>query len=359
MRCKPMISTARRAGLILLVVAVGLLAVEPAPAGAAGKVEELAPPLRRLAARHGLAFGSAVRATALQTDADYARVLGHQYDAVTPENEMKWAIVHPQPDVYDFRAADVIVSFAARHHMAVRGHTLVWYNQNPEWLLRGHFGREQLIAILRDHIATVVGRYRGRVSQWDVVNEAVDDGGGLRHNVWLDRIGPDYIALAFRFAHEADPGARLFYNDYLIERRGPKARAVKRLVRQLLAWHVPISGVGFQLHTLPSLFSAPDLAHKMASFGRLGLDVAITEHDVWLAPPFDQAALREQARVYRASLATCLAAPNCHTYVTWGFTDRYSWVPATFPPFGEALPFDAGLSPKPAAYALHEELAQR
>jgi endo-1,4-beta-xylanase len=342
---------------ILLVAAVGLLALTPGPAGAAGRTEKLAPPLRRLAARHGLAFGAAVRATALQTDADYAMVLGHQYGAVTAENEMKWAIVHPQPDVYDFRAADVIVSFAGRHHMAIRGHTLVWHNQNPEWLLRGHFGREQLIAILRDHIRAVVGRYRGRVSQWDVVNEAVDDSGGLRHNVWLDGIGPDYIALAFRFAHEADPSAALFYNDYLIERRGPKAKAVKRLVRHLLAWHVPIRGVGFQLHTLPSLFSAPDLAHKMAYFRQLGLDVAITEHDVWLAPPFDQTARQAQARVYRASLATCLAARNCHTYVTWGFTDRYSWVPATFPPFGEALPFDADLRPKPAAYALHEALA--
>ena len=320
--------------------------------------KELAPPLRRLAARHRLAFGTAVRAAALQQDDEYSDVLGHQYNTVTPENELKWAIVHPQPDVYDFRAADIIVAFARRHHMAVHGHTLAWYSQNPDWLLRGHFGRERLIAILRDHIATVVGRYRGRVSQWDVVNEAVDDGGALRHNVWLDGIGPDYIALAFRFAHEADPSAKLFYNDYLIENPGPKATAVKRLVRQLVASHVPINAVGFQLHTLPALFSATDLARKMAAFGRLGLDVAITEHDVWLAPPFDPAALQAQARVYRASLATCLAAPNCHTYVTWGFTDRYSWVPATFPPFGEALPFDADLVPKPAAYALHDELAK-
>ncbi|TML90546.1 MAG: endo-1,4-beta-xylanase [Actinobacteria bacterium] len=187
-------------------------------------------PLRRLAARHGLAFGTAVRATALQQDDDFSDVLGHQYNALTPENELKWAVVHPQPDMYDFRAADIIVAFARRHHMVVHGHTLAWYSQNPDWLLRGHFGRERLIAILRDHIATVVGRYRGRVSQWDVVNEAVDDGGGLRHNVWLDGIGPDYIALAFRFAHEADPSAKLFYNDYLIENPGPKATAVKRLV---------------------------------------------------------------------------------------------------------------------------------
>ena len=343
---------------ILCVIAVGLGSLAPLPASAARKPEELAPPLRRLAARHGLAFGTAVRAAALQQDEDYSDVLGHQYNALTPENELKWAIVHPQPDVYDFRAADIIVAFARRHHMVVHGHTLAWYSQNPDWLLRGHFGRERLIAILRDHIATVVGRYRGRVSQWDVVNEAVDDGGALRHNVWLDGIGPDYIALAFRFAHEADPTAKLFYNDYLIENPGPKATAVKRLVRDLVASHVPINGVGFQLHTLPALFSAPDLARKMAEFSRLGLDVAITEHDVWLAPPFDHAALLAQARVYRASLASCLAAPNCHTYVTWGFTDRYSWIPSTFPPFGEALPFDANLVPKPAAYALHDELAK-
>jgi len=314
---------------ILCLIAVGLGSLAPVSANAAREAEELAPPLRRLAARHGLAFGTAVRATALQQDDDFSDVLGHQYNALTPENELKWAVVHPQPDMYDFRAADIIVAFARRHHMVVHGHTLAWYSQNPDWLLRGHFGRERLIAILRDHIATVVGRYRGRVSQWDVVNEAVDDGGGLRHNVWLDGIGP-----------------------------GPKATAVKRLVRDLVASHVPINGVGFQLHTLPALFSAPDLARKMAEFSRLGLDVAITEHDVWLAPPFDHAALLAQARVYRASLASCLAAPNCHTYVTWGFTDRYSWIPSTFPPFGEALPFDANLVPKPAAYALHDELAK-
>ena len=103
--------------------------------------KELAPPLRRLAARHRLAFGTAVRAAALQQDDEYSDVLGHQYNTVTPENELKWAIVHPQPDVYDFRAADIIVAFARRHHMAVHGHTLAWYSQNPDWLLRGHFGR--------------------------------------------------------------------------------------------------------------------------------------------------------------------------------------------------------------------------
>ena len=127
-------------------------------------------------------------------------MLADQFNLVEPENVMKWATIHPAPNRYDFTAGDRLVAFAEQHHMAVRGHNLVWHVQNPPWLTNGHFTRKQAIKVLRDHIHTVVGHYRGKIAQWDVVNEPLQDTGRCRDSIWLRTIGPKYIAMAFRFA---------------------------------------------------------------------------------------------------------------------------------------------------------------
>ncbi len=314
--------------------------------------------LRGAAVAHHLLVGTAVDGRALAGESDYADVLAREYNAVTAENVMKWGLIHPERDRYDFAAADALVGFAEQHNMTVRGHTLAWHSQNPTWLDQGSFTRDEAVGILHDHIATVVGRYRGRVTQWDVINEAVADDGTLRNNVWLRTIGPNYLDLAFQFAHAADPDAQLYYNDYFIESQGPKQNAVFALVTGLRARGVPIDGVGFQTHIV-SVEAAPSeaaLAASLARLGDAGFAVAITELDVGLALPADQGQLQRQAAVYRSALAACLATPRCDTFVTWGFTDRHSWIPGHTPGRGAALPFDAQLRPKPAYEALIAEL---
>src|SRR5262249_17786997 len=150
-------------------------------------------------------------------DEPYASLLSRQYDMVTPENEMKWATTQPRRFLFVFGPGDSIVDFAERHAIAVRGHNLVWERNNPAWLNNRHFDGDQLMSILHDHIRTLVGHYRGRIAQWDVINEGLGGDGSLQRGLWLQGIGPDYIEMAFRWAHEADPAAKLFYNDAELE----------------------------------------------------------------------------------------------------------------------------------------------
>src|SRR5579859_2630211 len=171
------------------------------------------PALKDLARAKGRWIGTAVAVAPLADDGAYRQFLASQFDAVTPENAMKFANVHPRagPEGYDFSQADAVVDFAQANGMRVRGHTLVWHNQLPAWVASAGLSNDQLAAILQDHITTVVGRYRGRVYSWDVVNEAVMNDGSLRQSVW-SALGSDYVAKAFRWARAADPGAKLFYN---------------------------------------------------------------------------------------------------------------------------------------------------
>lgn len=320
-----------------------------------------AQPLRAAAQAHNLLIGAAVDVTALRHDSTYAGTLAREFSAVTPENALKFGPLRPAQSTYDFDDADFLVDFAQAHSMQVRGHTLVWHNQLPGWLTGGTYTRDQLIAVLRDHISTVVGRYRGRISTWDVVNEGVDDtSGGLRDTLWLRGIGPDYIELAFRFAHEADPAARLFYNDYGAEGLGAKSDAVYALVRDLKSRGVPIDGVGLQSHfTRGDLPPLADLDANIKRLGALGLQVQVTELDIRTQLPATDIALRKQAGEYGSYLGVCLANPSCTMFVTWGFTDKYSWIPQFYPGLGAALPFDEAYHPKPAYHALLDALIGR
>ena len=154
-------------------------------------------------------------------DARGAALVKKQFDAITPENVLKWERVHPQPDSYSFELPDRYVSFGETNHMFIVGHTLVWHNQVPAWVFQDENGnpadRDALLKRMSDHIHTVVGRYQGRINGWDVVNEALEEDGTLRQTPWLKIIGEDYIAKAFQFAHEADPQAELYYNNYNLE----------------------------------------------------------------------------------------------------------------------------------------------
>lgn len=311
-------------------------------------------PLRELAEQRQIRLGSAVNATAL-ADADYRAVLAREFNAVTAETAMKWSAVEPERGRFDRSAADDLVAFAQEHGQEVYGHALVWHKQVPEWVTDGDFSARELREVLRGHIHAEVSYFQGKVWAWDVVNEALDEDGALRDNLWLRRLGPGYIADALRWAREADPDVKLFLNDYGIEGINPKSDAMYALVSQLLAEGVPIDGVGFQVHwglrPLPNSMVA-----NLERFAALGVDVVISELDVRLPDPASGEDFRRQAGLYAEVVAACLAVPRCISITVWGFTDAYSWVPEHYPGRGHAAIFDAELEPKPAYTAVAEVL---
>lgn len=322
------------------------------------RLREALPPLRILAERHGIYIGAAVGASQLSID-KYAETLRREFNILTTENALKFEVVHPERDTYSFNEADTIIAFAEANGMKVRGHTLVWHEQLPEWIRQGNYSHEEWVRILQDHIKTVVGKYRGRIYAWDVINEALNDDGSLRNTVWLQNIGPEYIELAFRWAHEADPQALLFYNDYGSEGLGTKSDSVYNLIKSLLECGVPIHGVGLQMPVSLEYFpSTQSVAANLKRLNDLGLDVHVTEMDVRIRMPVTSEELTRQAEIYRDILKACLSAKNCTAFVIWGFTDRYSWIPSFFSGYGSALIFDELYEPKPAYYYIFQTLME-
>jgi endo-1,4-beta-xylanase len=314
------------------------------------------PPLRELAQRAGIRIGTAVDSAALADEPDYAARVGSEFSSVTPENVMKWETVEPSRGTYDYAQADALVAYARAHGQLVRGHALVWYQQLPSWLTAGDFPADELRQILHDHITSEVTHFKGRIWQWDVVNEAFLDDGSYRDDMWLQKLGPGYIEDAFTWAHEADPEAVLFINDYGTESAGPKTDALYDLVAGLRKKGIPVQGVGFQGH-LDTRYPAPhDLAATMGRFDALGVQTAVTEADVRIPLPSDDDEAEAQQRGYRALLDGCLRTPHCTGFTVWGFTDRHSWVPDSFRGEGEATILDEDYRPKGAYTALAEDL---
>lgn len=317
--------------------------------------------LRALALRRGIRLGVAVSVQPLRQDPRYAQTVRQEFNALTPENAMKWDMLRPSRDRFDFADADTLVDFAHANDMLIRGHTLIWHGQLPAWLKTGTFTAEELRDILREHILTVVGRYRGRVDVWDVVNEAVDEDepSSLRKSLWLRKLGEEYIAMAFRWAHEADPQARLFYNDIGGEGSGPKSDAIYQLLKKLLDQGVPIHGVGLQMHVGMHDVPLPnEVAVNMARLAALGLEIHITEMDVQVqkgtgVADYDRAS---QARIYQDMTTVCLQTPTCKMLVVWGLTDSHSWIPWWTKHPDEPLLFDEAYRPKPAYYAIKNAL---
>ncbi|MGB8011115.1 MAG: endo-1,4-beta-xylanase [Terriglobales bacterium] len=325
--------------------------------------------LRDAAQVSGLLIGAAVRPAQLSEKA-YASTLEREFNMVEPEDALKWEVVHPQPQSFDFSQADQIVDFAFHHGMKVRGHTLVWHRQNPKWLTEGKFNSHELAQILERHIKIVVGHYRGKIFAWDVVNEAFDElhPGELRSTIWRDEpgigltpSGTSYIERCFRWAREADPQALLFYNDAEAEVVNPKSDAIYAMVRDFRQRGVPINGVGFQMHIANLRADAASIAANIARFTALGVQVQITEMDVALPVDADGdprlADLQKQADIYREIAAACLSHPGCTAIQTWGFTDKYSWIGShSKQTQGAALPFDRTYRPKPAYQSLRNAL---
>ncbi len=316
-------------------------------------------PLRYLAALRGIEIGSAVLHMPLDTDAVYTLTLDREFNTVTPEQVMKFQWLRPSRSTFDFSLADRFMEFAEASGMVVHGHTLVWHHNLPNWLTTGGFNRSEVLEILKDHILTVVGRYRGRIESWDVVNEAIDpDGVSLRNSFWLQSIGPEYIDSAFTWAAEADSQVRLYYNDYSGEGLNTRSNTIFDLVSGLVGRGVPIHGVGLESHF--ELGNAPpqqNIIDNMNRIAGIGLDVRVSELDVRIQGTPSAADLESQASTFRSMLQACLPVTRCKAVTMWGFTDKYSWIPWAHPGWGSATILDEEFDPKPAYHALFDELS--
>lgn len=306
-------------------------------------------------------------------------LLEKQFNAISPENVLKWGVVHPQPDHYDFDAADHYVALGEKYHMSVLGHNLVWHSQTPRWVFQDANGkpltRDALLKRMHDHIQTVVGRYKGRIQSWDVVNEALNDDGTLRQSQWFKIIGPDYIAKAFEYAHEADPAAELNYNDYSLENE-PKRNGAIKLVQELKAEGVPISAIGLQGHDKMDWPTVEQEDATIEAFAKLGLKVKISELDIDVLPSASQnrgadvsqnyelqaklnpytkglpdSVQQDLAKRYADLFRVFLKHKDVVTRVTfWGVNDGDSWL-NNWPVRGRTsypLLFDRNNQPKPA-----------
>jgi endo-1,4-beta-xylanase len=306
-------------------------------------------------------------------------IIEAQFNTITPENALKWEHVHPKPGTYDFDIPDQYVAFGEKHHMFIVGHCLVWHNQVPAWVFhddKGNFvDRETLLKRMRDHILTVVGRYRGRIQSWDVVNEALNEDGTLRQSPWLKIIGEDYIAKAFQYAHEADPQAQLTYNDYSLENEAKRNGALA-LIAKLKAQGVAVTSVGLQGHDSLAWPSVTEQDATISAFAKLGVKVVISELDMDVLPRATQqesaevtlniqqdprlnpypnglpeSVQQELAKRYADLFSVYLKHSDVVSRVTfWGVTDGDSWR-NDWPVKGRTsypLLFDRSGQPKPA-----------
>ena len=327
----------------------------PAPAAPPGTGVD---PLRDAAQISGKLVGAAVQSGFL-SDGRYVAVLGRHFNYLTAEYEMKWDPIERVRGTNDFSGGDAIVGYGLGSGMQIKGHALVWHNAAPSWL--GGLSTGEFRAAFENHIRSVVEHFRGRVVAWDVVNEAIADDGSLRDTMFRQKLGDGYIADAFRLARQADPQARLFYNDYGGEGLNRKSDRIYDLVQGLRAQGVPIDGVGLQMHiTAASPPDAGQVAANMRRLAALGLSVNISEMDVRIrdVPGSAQARLDVQKSVYKTIVGVCVAEPRCDGVTFWGFTDAHSWIDRQFGA-DDPLLFDEQYAAKPAYYGVFEALARR
>jgi endo-1,4-beta-xylanase len=298
----------------------------------------------------------------------------NQLNSLTPENSMKMGPIHPEENRYYWKDADSIINFAQANHLKVRGHNLCWHEQTPNWIFKDAAGKEVtkevLLKRLHDHITTVVKRYKGKIYAWDVVNEAIDDDPSkfLRNSNWYKICGEDFIVKAFEYAHEADPNAVLFYNDYNTERPEKRERIYK-LLKKLVDAKVPINAVGLQAHWSLSEPSQQELIETIKRFSSLGLKVQITELDISIYPwekekrnlrpgetgNFSPEAEQKQMAKYAEVFKIFRDYKNVISGVTfWNVSDRYTWLDE-YPVAGRKnypLLFDQNNQPKKAYWSV-------
>lgn len=303
--------------------------------------------LKDYAAAAGKYVGNIGDTHYMQSDPTYLQVLKDEFTHFTAENQMKWMYTHPEPHVYNFTGSDYAVKTAQSLGLKIRGHTLVWESQLPSWVSGGNWTKEELTAVMVDHIKTVMYRYKGQITHWDVLNEPFNDDGSLKRTVFYNVIGPEYVDIAFKTAHEVDPDALLFVNDFAMERVNAKTTAVLEFVKAARARGVPIHGVGSEAHGRTEM-TKQDLMESMQRYSDAGIYTAITELDIRIILPVDAAKIETQKLKYYETVLACVKVPKCLGVTMWGINDKYSWINTEFPGQGSPLLWDDNYNKKPA-----------
>ncbi|KAK1777255.1 glycoside hydrolase superfamily [Copromyces sp. CBS 386.78] len=321
--------------------------------------------LNDLAVAAGLKyFGTCGSEGNINSDTTYRNILNNksEFGQLVPENGQKWDATEPSRGQFSYSSGDIVAGVAKTNGQLLRCHTLVWYSQLPSWVSGGSWTRTTLQSVIETHINNVMGHYKGQCYAWDVVNEAVADDGTWRPSVFLSTFNTDYFAIAFKAAKAADPNTKLYYNDYNLEYNGAKTDKALELVKIVQAAGAPIDGVGFQGHLIVgSTPSRSSLATVLKRFTALGVEVAYTELDIRHSSlPASSSALATQGNDFANVVGSCLdVAPGCIGVTIWGFTDKYSWIPQTFPGQGAALLYDSNFSKKPAWTSVSSVLAAK
>ncbi|AEI39529.1 endo-1,4-beta-xylanase [Paenibacillus mucilaginosus] len=345
------------ASTAMAATAVKSSAATSSVAKTSNKKEQKAVTLKEAAQAKGKHIGVATQSW-LVNKSEYAAVLNQEFDTITPEYQMKMGVIQKQKGIYNFSEADALVDFALKNNKIVRGHTLVWHSSLPSWVENGKFTREEWIAILKDHITKTVQHFKGKVYGWDVVNEAFWQNGQYRPTVWYNNIGPEYIEMAFRFAHEADPQAKLYYNDFSSEVKNEKSDAIYKMLKDLKSKGVPIDGIGFQTHLTIDGLNYNDMKTNFQRFAALGLDTDITEMDL-VTHTFQgtmEQKMNAAAAVYGNVMKVALSLPSCKFFIAWGLNDSQSWLNEDTGFSEYPLLFDDSFGKKPAYNAVMEQL---
>jgi len=314
-------------------------------------------------------MGSAVVSSNIQNNYFYQGTLLNEYNSMTADYEMKFDITEPEQGTFNYAPGDYIVGFAAQHHIRMHGHNFIWHQALPAWVVNFQGDSLAWESLFKMHIETEAAHYKGEVASWDVVNEALrDDNGTLRNqdvnpgdgSIWRQHLGPDYVARAFQYAHEADPNALLFYNDYGQEWGGPKLDSMISMINQFIKRGIPISGVGMQMH-IDINVDTTGITSALKRLAATGLMVHVSELDISVNPGndpnivFTPALQLKQAALYQFIAETYRASvPAAQRYgiTTWEFCDADSWIPAFYNRKDWPLPFDSLYKKKPAYYGL-------
>ena len=314
--------------------------------------------LKDYAAKHGVKTGVAMAVNDLSNE-EHLKIIIENSSIVVAENCMKWESVHPGKTTWNWKDVDRLIEFAEKNNIAVKWHTLFWHNQNPAFLSSLET-REQALEVMDEHITTIMTRYKGRISEYDVVNEMFNEDGTMRDTIWYRTIGKDYIEHALIKARETDPDAKLFLNEYNNEAFGnKKADAMYEMIKDFVKRGIPIDGVGFQLHLATIYpYNAVAIRSNIRRYADLGLEVSFSEVDVRMPVPPSEGNLKSQSYIYSSLAKLAKEEPNVTSFITWGFTDKQSWVPYTFAGYGDALLYDKDLKKKPVYEAVLQEFAK-
>ena len=332
--------------------------------------QSIKPKPGRLAAIAHFPIGSAVGMRWLERDSVMVSLLKSDFNSITAENCMKPALIHPEQNRFNWTDADKLAEFCEKYNFRLHGHTLIWHSQVPEWMEKFQGDSTAFEAVFKDHIQTVISRYKEQTKSWDVVNEAIaDNNGKWRKTFWLERLGKDYIARAFRYAREAVPAVKLFYNDYSLESDSLKRKLALKMVDSFRKQGVPIDGIGLQMHIRVDHPSLKEIEETFTKFAQTGLLIHISELDISFnefkkEPRFKaftpEMADRQKQRYEDVVSAYNRIIPKNQQYgiTIWGFADKYNWIRPFFKQPDWPVVYDDSLQRKPAWYGFSNGLTK-